>query len=115
MKYTAQEVADFLHGVVDGDPDVELFDFGGIENGQEGTLSFLANPAYEHYLYTTKCSAVLVEADYRPTGEITTTLIRVSDPYDSLGGGELTICHRGPLGGGGSDRFGGTLCLHWEE
>ena len=72
------------HGVVDGDPDVELFDFGGIENGQEGTLSFLANPAYEHYLYTTKCSAVLVEADYRPTGEITTTLIRVSDPYDSL-------------------------------
>lgn len=84
MKYTAQEVADFLQGVVDGDPRVELIDFGGIENGTEGTLSFLANPAYEHYIYTTKCSAVLVHADFEPEEEVRTTLIRVPDPYDSL-------------------------------
>lgn len=84
MRYTAQEVADFLHGVVDGDPNVELHDFGGIENGKAGTLTFLANPAYEHYLYTTECSAVLVQADYQPTSEVKTTLIRVADPYDSL-------------------------------
>ena len=84
MRYTAQEVADFLHGVVDGDPNVELHDFGGIENGKAGTLTFLANPAYEHYLYTTKCSAVLVQADYQPTSEVKATLIRVADPYDSL-------------------------------
>lgn len=84
MKYTAQEVADFLQGVVDGDPHVELIDFGGIENGTEGTLSFLANPAYEHYLYTTQCSAVLVHADFEPSEEVHTTLIRVADPYDSL-------------------------------
>lgn len=84
MQYTAQEVADYLHGVVDGDPDVVLNDFGGIENGTEGTLSFLSNPAYEHYLYTTSCSAVLVQADFRPSEPIRTTLIRVGDPYDSL-------------------------------
>ena len=69
---------------MEGDPDVILSGFSSIEKGGEGDLSFLSNSAYEHFLYTTKCSAVLVNKDFAPTEEVRTTLIRVENAYESL-------------------------------
>lgn len=84
MKFTAKEIADHLGGKVVGNPEVVLTDFSSIEKGREGALSFLSNMQYESYLYSTKSSAVLVNYDFEPSQEVTTTLIKVPNAYTAL-------------------------------
>lgn len=84
MKFTAAEIAKHLGGTVEGDPNVELSDFSSIEKGGRGCLSFLSNMQYESYLYSTECSAVLVNHDFQPSADIHTTLIRVPNAYTAL-------------------------------
>lgn len=84
MKYTAAEIAKYLGGTVEGNPDVVLHDFSSIEKGFPGALSFLSNMQYEEYLYTTKSSAVLVNKDFQPSQEVNTTLIKVPNAYTAL-------------------------------
>ncbi len=84
IKFTAKEVAEILKGIVQGDEMVELSNFGKIESADKGDLTFLANPKYEEFLYTTKASAVLVNKEFEPKEEYKTTLIRVDDPYSAL-------------------------------
>ena len=81
MKFTAQQIAEALQGRVDGDATTTVSDLSKIEEGKPGTLSFLANPAYEKYIYTTKASLVIVNEDFTPERTITPTLIRVKDAY----------------------------------
>lgn len=81
---TAQELADLLHGVVEGDKEVKLSKFAKIEEGDPGSLTFLANPKYTHYIYTTGASACLVSKDFVPEQEVKTTLIRVDNPYECM-------------------------------
>ncbi len=81
MNFTAKQIADVLQGRIEGNPDTLLNKFSKIEQGEEGGLSFLANPKYTHYIYTTQASAVLVSNDFQPLKPITATLIRVADPY----------------------------------
>lgn len=84
MEFTAGMVAQLLKGTVEGDPEVKLNTIAKIEAGHSGALSFLANPKYEHYIYSTQSSAVLVRCDFKATGTIPATLIRVADPYQSI-------------------------------
>ena len=84
MHFTAQQNAAFLNGTVEGDPDVKVSNFSKIEEGKIGTLTFLANPKYEHYIYNTKASIVLVNNDFTPSGIVPATLIRVDNAYASL-------------------------------
>lgn len=84
IRKTAREIADYLSGVVEGNPDVVLERIEGIQNGGEGALSFLSNTQYEQYIYNTKCSAVLVNDDFVPTESVSTTLIRVPNAYSAL-------------------------------
>ncbi|MCK9343324.1 MAG: UDP-3-O-(3-hydroxymyristoyl)glucosamine N-acyltransferase, partial [Massilibacteroides sp.] len=84
MEFSAQQIADFLKGSVDGNPDVKVHDFSKIEEGKPGTLTFLANPKYEHHIYKTKASLVLVNTDFKPSEPITATLVRVENAYASL-------------------------------
>jgi UDP-3-O-[3-hydroxymyristoyl] glucosamine N-acyltransferase len=81
MKFTAQQIADSLEGTVDGNPLVEVDNFSKIEEGKPGTLSFLANPKYTNYIYSTKASIVIVNNDFKPEDEINATLIRVENAY----------------------------------
>jgi UDP-3-O-[3-hydroxymyristoyl] glucosamine N-acyltransferase len=55
-----------------------------IQDAKKGQISFLSNPKYEQYIYTTQASAVIVKKDFAPKKEITTTLILVEDPYTSF-------------------------------
>jgi UDP-3-O-[3-hydroxymyristoyl] glucosamine N-acyltransferase len=57
-----------------------------IEEGKSGALSFLANPKYEEYIYTTHSSICIVNKSFSPTKPIPTTLtlIRVDDAYSSF-------------------------------
>lgn len=77
-------IAGFLNGEIDGDPEVKVNTIAKIEEGSEGALSFLANPKYEPYIYTTKSSIVLVNKSFKPSEKVGATLIRVEDAYESF-------------------------------
>lgn len=81
MEFTAAMIAGFLKGEIDGNPDIKVTTIARIEEGFEGALSFLANPKYEPWIYTTESSIVLVRRDFKPASAIKSTLIRVDDPY----------------------------------
>ncbi len=53
MKFTAAQIAGLLAGAVEGDPEIEVSSIARIEEGQPGALSFLANPKYTPYIYST--------------------------------------------------------------
>jgi UDP-3-O-[3-hydroxymyristoyl] glucosamine N-acyltransferase len=82
MQFTAEQIAQLLHGEVDGDPQVLVNDLAKIEEARSGTLTFLANPKYTECLYTTGASIAIVERGFKPTQELPKrlTLIRVDDP-----------------------------------
>lgn len=84
MEITVEQLAALVQGSVDGDAGTVINNYAKIEEATEGCLTFLANPKYTHYIYTTKASAVLVRKDFEPEHEITATLIRVEDPYATL-------------------------------
>jgi UDP-3-O-[3-hydroxymyristoyl] glucosamine N-acyltransferase len=84
MEFTASAIAGFLKGEIDGNPNVKVNTIAKIEEGHEGALSFLANPKYEHYIYTTESSVVLVNKDFVPSGKIRATLIKVNNAYEAF-------------------------------
>jgi UDP-3-O-[3-hydroxymyristoyl] glucosamine N-acyltransferase len=84
MKFNAKTIAEFLKGFIEGDPEVEVTDVSKIEEGRPGTLSFLANPKYEKYIYDTKASIVIVNKDFKPEKTVPATLIRVDNAYESF-------------------------------
>ena len=84
MKFTAKELAEVLHGTVEGDPQATASTFAKIEHGKPGELCFFANPKYEHYVYTSKASILLVNKDFTPKEPVTPTLVRVESAYSAL-------------------------------
>lgn len=84
MEFTASQIAVFLKGTVEGDPDVKVFNLSKIDEGKPGTLTFLANPKYTPYIYSTGASIIVVNDDFKPTQPIAGTLIRVADSYSSF-------------------------------
>lgn len=84
MKFTAKELAQLVNGTVEGNGDAVVETLAKIEEGRPGALSFLANPKYIKYIYTTKSSIVLVGRDFQPEHEVEATLIRVDDPYATI-------------------------------
>lgn len=81
MEFSALQIATFLSGTVEGDPEIKVYNVAKIEEGAPGMLSFLANPKYSQYLYTTKSSIVLINNDFELQDKVSATLIRVPDAY----------------------------------
>lgn len=84
MEFTAKDIASLLAGTIDGNPDVKVNRLARIEDGEPGALSFLANPKYNPYIYSTRSSIVLVQSEFEVEQSITCTLIRVNDPYSAF-------------------------------
>lgn len=84
MKFTVKQIAEMLNGVVDGDPNIILNQLAKIEEGNDKSLSFLSNPKYTEFIYSTKSAAVIVNKDFSPEKELSTTLIKVDDAYASF-------------------------------
>jgi UDP-3-O-[3-hydroxymyristoyl] glucosamine N-acyltransferase len=84
MNLTAGHIADQINGTVVGDRNIDIFNISKIEEGSKGSLTFLANPKYTEFIYTTKASAAIVSSDFKPTERIELTLIKVKDPYSSF-------------------------------
>ena len=86
MEYSAKQIAEILQGSIEGDAEVKVSNFSKIEEGQPGTLTFLANLKYAYYIYETKASIALVNRDFSPEKSLpsTLTLIRVENAYTAL-------------------------------
>lgn len=84
MEFSAKQIAEYIQGTIVGDESATVHTFAKIEEGLPGAISFLANPKYTHYIYETKSSIVLVNRDFEPEHEISATLIKVDNAYESL-------------------------------
>ena len=84
MEFTAQQIAAFVGGKIEGNPEATVRTFSKIEEGHEGSISFLSNPKYTHYLYETSSSVVLVNEDVELEHPVSATLIRVPSAYESV-------------------------------
>ncbi|MES2411210.1 MAG: UDP-3-O-(3-hydroxymyristoyl)glucosamine N-acyltransferase [Bacteroidota bacterium] len=84
MKFTASQIAGILEGEVVGNPEAVVFKLAKIEEGTEGSLTFLANPKYVNFIYSTEATITIVNNDFVPENELTTTLIKVEDAYQSF-------------------------------
>lgn len=84
MKFTALQIANVLQGDVEGNPEVEVHKLSKIEEGEEGSITFLANPKYKHHIYTTKASVAIVGRNFEPESPLTVTLVRVDDAYSAF-------------------------------
>jgi UDP-3-O-[3-hydroxymyristoyl] glucosamine N-acyltransferase len=81
LEFSAQQIAMMIQGQVEGDASVTVHNFGKIEEATAGQISFLANPKYEAFLYTTAASIVIIGAQQQLKEKIKATLIRVPDAY----------------------------------
>lgn len=86
MKFSAQQIAGMLGGQVEGNPEVLVDNLSKIEEGKPGTLTFLANPKYAHYIYETQASIAIVSNDFVAENALPSdlTLVRVADAYASF-------------------------------
>ena len=81
MEFSARQIAEALNGTVDGDPDVRISRLSKIEEGTPGSMTFLANPLYTDFIYTTRASIVVVNQDFVPSKPVSATFIRVENAY----------------------------------
>lgn len=84
MEITTGELTKMVQGKLEGSPDIMLFRADKIEEASSGSICFFANPKYEHYVYQTKASAILVSEDFKPKEEVKAALIRVKDVYQTV-------------------------------
>jgi len=84
MEFTAKQIAEFLDGKIEGNPNAVVHDFAKIEEGKTGSLCFLANPKYNHYIFDTEASIILVNNTFVTERPIPATLIRVENAYEAV-------------------------------
>jgi UDP-3-O-[3-hydroxymyristoyl] glucosamine N-acyltransferase len=84
MNFTAKQIADLLEGQIEGNPGSTVDKLSKIEEGKAGSVSFLANPLYTPYLYTTQASVVIIRRDFVLIGPVSATLIRVESPENAF-------------------------------
>ncbi|APG59464.1 UDP-3-O-(3-hydroxymyristoyl)glucosamine N-acyltransferase [Christiangramia salexigens] len=84
MKFTAAQIAEILEGKVVGNPEEEVSELAKIEEGSKGSLTFLSNPKYTSFLYTTNASVTIIDEEFELDQKVSTTLIKVKDAYKAF-------------------------------
>lgn len=84
MTFSATQIALLINGKIEGDPNASVSSFGKIEEAKENQLSFLANPKYEEYIYSTNASVIIINEDLSLKQAVSATLIRVKDAYTAF-------------------------------
>lgn len=85
MEFTAQQIAQYIGGTVEGNPEACVNTFAKIEEGVAGALSFFYDPKFEPYVYQTQSSVILVPTTFQLTQPVKATLVRVDDPRMAIG------------------------------
>ena len=78
--FSAKQIAKFIEGVIEGDPNATVECFGQIDQCPEKGLTFLTDQKYAGCLYNTKASIAIVSQDFEPEEPVSCTLIRVKNP-----------------------------------
>ncbi|MBL0102793.1 MAG: UDP-3-O-(3-hydroxymyristoyl)glucosamine N-acyltransferase [Bacteroidetes bacterium] len=84
MEFTAKQIGDLLKGRIEGNPDVKVSRLDKIEEGSEGGLTFLANPKYAPFIYTTKASVIIIDESFQLEQPVSSTLVRVENAYQAF-------------------------------
>jgi len=86
MEFTAEQIAEMIEGQVEGKTSATINSIGKIEEAESGSLTFLANPKYEEFIYSTEASVALVSTDFEAKKSLPSglTLIRVAEPYQAF-------------------------------
>ncbi len=84
MQFTAAQIAMLIQGSIEGDPEAKVNSFGKIEEAKQGQLSFLANPKYEDFLYSSGASVVIINQSQELKQAVSATLIKVPDAYSAF-------------------------------
>ncbi len=84
MEFTVQQIAEAVGGTVEGEATRRVAGLAKIEEAQAGSLTFVANPKYEQYLYTTQASVVMVARSLVLRHPVAPALVRVDDPYSAF-------------------------------
>jgi len=84
LEFTASQIAGILEGEVEGNPEIAVHKLAKIEEGEKGSVTFLANPKYTPFIYSTEASITIVNRDFVPEQRLSTTLIKVDDAYSSF-------------------------------
>lgn len=84
MEVTAEVIAQHFNGEIIGDPTVKVSSVAKIEQGKPGNICFLANPKYEHHLYTCKASIIIINKSFQPKEPVEPTLILVDNAYEAV-------------------------------
>jgi len=84
MQFSAAQIATLINGKIEGDSSATVNSFGKIEEAKEKQLSFLANPKYEEFLYSTKASIIIINEEMVLKRPVNATLLRVKDAYSAF-------------------------------
>jgi UDP-3-O-[3-hydroxymyristoyl] glucosamine N-acyltransferase len=84
MEFTINQIAAMLNGEVEGNGSEKVNTIGKIQDAEKGAITFLSNPKYENFIYSSRASAVIVNNDFTPQKQVPVTMIRVADPYSSF-------------------------------
>lgn len=84
LKFSAEMISSLIGGEIVGDKEAMVSRLSSIEEGGEGSLTYLTNAKYEEFIYTSKASIVVVAADFEPKQQVTATLIKVAEPTTAL-------------------------------
>ncbi len=84
MEFSARQIADFLGGKIEGNEDQLVSTFSKIEEAKQGSLTFLYNPKYSEFIYTTQASIVLINDSLELKKHVAPTLVRVPNAYEAL-------------------------------
>ncbi|MBR6275423.1 MAG: UDP-3-O-(3-hydroxymyristoyl)glucosamine N-acyltransferase [Prevotella sp.] len=84
MEFTAKQIAEYVQGRIEGNENACINNFAKIEEGKEGSISFLSNPKYLHFIYETKSSVILIDESVELEKPVSATLIRVKNAYESV-------------------------------
>lgn len=84
MQFTAAQIAMMISGKVEGNPEVQVGSFGKIEEAKAGQLTFLANPKYEDFVYSTAASVIIINENQELKQHLDATLIRVPNAYSAF-------------------------------
>lgn len=84
MKINAAQLCELLEGELIGNGEEQVYGPSQIDAGVPGTVTFLANPKYEDFAYTTDASVLIVSRDFNPKSSIRPSLIKVDDVYGAM-------------------------------
>ncbi|HEY3385259.1 MAG TPA: UDP-3-O-(3-hydroxymyristoyl)glucosamine N-acyltransferase [Saprospiraceae bacterium] len=84
MIINAAQLCELLQGELVGDGKIQITGPSQIDKGIPGTVSFLANPKYEDFAYSTEASVLIVPRDFTPRSLLKPSLIKVDDVYGAM-------------------------------